>query len=1043
MDALHYFHYGQLIHNNQATGDARILAKSSGITDKFVELVLETAKVPALANTTGMSWGLLRTKRGEPMTLARAEINEVGATIYQFIALPTEAARDLAGNFEILKPYLIEPLPSYTMLGDDLSPIQVDDVSLSTEQQVDNLLDLMSYTGNNTRNLEPLIATIVTGTPLIITNAPHSPDERMGFIQGLLTLLPASTRLGVTFLLHNTPDSERRVKLMFMEDVPNMDDVVIYDWASGQVTGDVDKNDYSRFIVGQMRLDPEAVIRETAKLTPTAGWRFNSGDNLADALDYASHRAKVDQSIANSMPVEVASVAKILGEDPTLSDEQRRMYSRHLINFSLALDDLQYVDAVIATMSQYQDIEDEVYQYMSAALNKGQSVTIFETLVRWRDNPFSPNGKRWQKMLTDSALPALDNILQEDDDEAVIDYLNNINRVGTQARSVIGRVIDRVLPKAERNEEIPSQLLLMAIQNLDDSKLHGLINTPRFIKPLSSDVKRLLVLLSDPEREAPPNTMMRAIRSMDESVQESALTAFVKQAYYQKRIDLIDERVLHELVKILNNRPMAIENNLIAEITDEIQTNTLSNMKQPAPRLLLQLLIHSERYDKLAKTMSQQSRDIYRAEGQLKYIRSIQEAFSKTSMSPEQALSAVSSLESHNQRGVSHVVAIFGSLEGARWHSTLRTIADSAMSEAANNQRILEVLPPQSVFSLLQYYARQGDAQRLRAAARLMGSCAAYDRSKVGLSATNQAYKLLNSNDRTRPVAIEVVRQYVREANDQPAQHMIKFYGERLGSNIAGKLQTSYNFSSVMARMDWLTYASSLEITIDLLQTVTNAYHKNNQRPELGAMRLMVDRFRKEVSIAEHKDLRDDLRSLTHSIVTLGQYHERRSSTSAKHNQAILSGTVDPRSVVDVYRAAGGYLLNKRQHPLRMGDSNPRKPFGSGSSEEIMFDISVASGVLYQASKVQSSRRDRWAYQSIVDELNSQTRALVGTHQDALRRMGRNWQRLADLIVYLNQNSDAKVFEPNNSRGRRLDKLEIQPKNTLELFRFLYGFFDD
>ena len=73
MDALHYFHYGQLIHHGEAKGDMRVLAKSSGISEDFINLALETAKVPALPDSMGISWGMLRTKRGQALTFARAE----------------------------------------------------------------------------------------------------------------------------------------------------------------------------------------------------------------------------------------------------------------------------------------------------------------------------------------------------------------------------------------------------------------------------------------------------------------------------------------------------------------------------------------------------------------------------------------------------------------------------------------------------------------------------------------------------------------------------------------------------------------------------------------------------------------------------------------------------------------------------------------------------------------------------------------------------------------------------------------------------------
>lgn len=1041
MDALQYFHYGQLVHNGEIRGDARVLAKSKGIKDDFIKLVLETSKISPLPDTVGVSWGMLRTRRGQPLTFARAEQDASGAITYQYIQMPADSVRELAGNLSALSQYLTAPLPAYAMLGDDLTAIKPENISLTTDQQVDSLLDLMSYARNNTRNIEPLIGAIVSGTPLIVINAPHEGDVRLGFIQGLLTLLPASTRLGVTYLSHATPDSAIKAQLMFMETAPDAENQVVYDWDSGKVSGKEIKNEYSRFVTSQMRLDPEQVTRETEKLTITAGWRFNSGDNLSKALNYASHRAKVDQSLENGMPVEVSSVATILLEDPTLSDEQRLMYSRHLINFSLALDDLQYVDSITATMNQHKEIEEEVLKYMSNALDSGQGAIIFETLVRWQENPFSPTGPKWQQMMGKAALSELDELIEDQDAEMVSDYLDDINRLGKQATPIIGRVIDRVLPLADREPSIPIKILLLAMRNLDDTKLQSLISTSRFVRPLPSDVKRMLALFSQRDQTAPPGTLIRAVKSIPESEQVSALIAFIRQAYSNKRIDLIDERVLNELVKSLNVNPTLIDGHFLTGIAEAIQTTTLERMKRPAPRLVLQLLLLSQNYVALDTLMVAQSRDIYGAEGQREYIKSIQDTFAKTNIPASDVLDALTVMEQMELNQIPIAVATFGALEGTGWSPQLKAVADKMMKEVADNQRLLEALPPESVYSLLQYTARMGDIRRIRIAARVMGSCAAHDGGKDGLKAVNRAYKMLDSNDKTRLISIEVIRQYIREADEKPAHHMIKFYGDRLGADISRKLQMSYEFSNLTARMDWLTYASSLQLTVDMLQAMVNAYDKPASRPNLGDTRLVVDHFRKQLSIGQNRELGEDLRKLAHAIVVLGQRHDRRSSTSDKHNESIARGKSDPRSVLDVYRASGGFLLDNSAYPFRIKEGNASNPLGENTVEDLAINFSIASTLLEEATNARPSSRNMWTNETLVDEINSQTATLIGEGAKQLHQMGRNWQRLADLVIHITKSGDAKIIEANNSRGRKLDKLETAPENELELLRFIYGHF--
>ena len=106
-----------------------------------------------------------------------------------------------------------------------------------------------------------------------------------------------------------------------------------------------------------------------------------------------------------------------------------------------------------------------------------------------------------------------------------------------------------------------------------------------------------------------------------------------------------------------------------------------------------------------------------------------------------------------------------------------------------------------------------------------------------------------------------------------------------------------------------------------------------------------------------------------------------------------------------------------------------------------MANISIVSHLLHEATNALQSSRDMWTYEHIVEEIQSQTKAQFSDAQDGLRQMGRNWQRLADLIAWINKEGDAKIIEDNNSKGRKLDEHIIAAENPLELFRFVYGHF--
>jgi hypothetical protein len=976
-----------------------------------------------------------------PLILSRAEIGKHNQLTRQFIFFPVEAVRALAGNLRALLPTMTQPLPVYEMLGEPLPVFDAGEVRLPLSQQVDVLLDLMSCVGNNTRNLDTLLTALIHNVPLIISNAPPDVQERANLVQGLLTLLPVSTRFGITFLLHSSAELRFPASIVFVDSVPDRSDAVLYDWQTRQVSGRrLDTSEYARFIVSQMRLDPEIALREADKLTPTAGWRFSVGDTLAKALDYASYRSKVDNAILNGLPVEAEGVARLLSEDSTMSDEMRLAYSRHLVNISLAVNNLIHLDAVTATMHVNSDLEAEIYNSLANALQEGRGGPIFDMLVRWYNNPFSPQSPDWTHMLHHSALARLTEMVSAEDAEGIDDFLSKIQDLGSIIVPVISRVLDQSIAFADRAPEIPIKLLLLAIRHLQPDKLARVMKSARFMQPQPVEIKRFLALLSRPDHEAVPGVLMRALRTIPDDARDAALVSFTKLAVNDKRLDLLDEKVLEELVRVAIERPNLTDLRMLSQIADAFDVRRLQPMKRGTARNVLQMHLITERYEQLAQAMVTQSRDLYRAEGQAKYIESVHDVFSETPMISAVADIALRTLEQRGIRDIPLIATRLGALHGAQYAADMQPHAIAATTALTGNARMLEVLPPRTVMSLLAFEVQHGNPGLILAAARLVASCCAYERGKDGLAAVNQAFKLLYNNDPTRSTALEVVRQYVREAPEKPARHTMKYYGEKLGAEATATLQTAYEFSNFLARMDWLTYASSLRIAVEVLQNIVNLFSVKNAEPSLQTLRQSVDRMRQALEPIQVRELVHDLRQLAHTAVILGQRHDQRSSNSDKHIENVVAGSTDPRSIVDVFRAAGGHLLENKVYPFRTQDPDATNPFGKGRGDEVAINVTIASNLLHQAINARPTGRDIWTAAAIFAEIDSQMAGVAEPGRDDMRQMGRDWQRLADLLIWMYKNSEPKVIEAGNSRGRKLDKHEIAPANPLELLRFYYGY---
>lgn len=227
------FYYGQLVHHGQLKGDPRVLARSRGVSDDMVAVAQRVALLPAHPDLPLSAWGLLRS-REVPFIFVQAQKTPEGQTMRHFVFLPPDIPRGLQGAVGELQVLVQERLPTYEMLGDALPQLEFKrPPQRSANEQVNDLLELMTLTGNNTRVLELLLSAIIEGRPLVVRRAPSDPKSRYDFVEGLLTLLPPSTRFSISFALYDEAASAVQAQISFAEDAES--GAVVYNWPDHRV----------------------------------------------------------------------------------------------------------------------------------------------------------------------------------------------------------------------------------------------------------------------------------------------------------------------------------------------------------------------------------------------------------------------------------------------------------------------------------------------------------------------------------------------------------------------------------------------------------------------------------------------------------------------------------------------------------------------------------------------------------------------------------------------------------------------------------------
>lgn len=1046
MVALEHFYYGQLIHYEKPAGNPRVLARSEGISDEQIEAVLANAMIPALPDEKTGSWALVRGGKVAPFIMAQAQPMDAGCVYHHFILLPSVILRDLKGNVRPLTALLDESMPVYEMLGDTLPLVDFDlPPPRTTDVQVDDLLELMNETGNNTRKIEPLLSAVVENVPLRIQNAPADDLARITFIQGLLTLLPSSTRFSVTFATHLEPASDVTAQVAFIDGDPS-DDALLYNYESHEISGKTDLNDdYSHFIVGQLRLDAELVIQQAEALTPTAGWRFRSGASLTEALSYASHRSRLDRALSNNMPVDVAAASKVLAEDPTLTDDLREKYTLHIMNMSLAMEEMQHADPIAVTLHTHPSLAPPVLAMLRGALDDGTGYLVFEMLLRWLESPLSPRGPEWVRLLHQSMMQELDVLIEEDDLEGVLEWLDDACQIdpSMQIEPLVMQVVDRLIPLVDEEADLSPRMLVLAMNTLDRPRVQTLLKHPKFVRNLPADIKKYLATLRQGQTRISPGTLTRAADATGEASRDHALVMFAEMAHDAGQLQVFDTPALQRLTAFALSPAGSQHRRRLATIAHTLSEEQALKLKPPGPRLVLQLLLIGDRYDWLAGAMKQQSLDIYGADGQAAYLRMVMRLFAGTPVSAKHSLAGLKSLEKRNVRDMAMLVAVIGSLRGTDWAPEMTNLADNALKQLQQHEDTLRFLHPEVPLTLLQFYIETDNTAKVRETARLIPLVTVEKPDKIALTTINQAYKSLTTVPDLRTIALLMLQQYLHSAPEKPAQRVVSYYSQSLEPAQVERLEMTNQFSVFMGRMDLETWASVLEMGVALLEASAGAYVLKSNMPSHKKLKAVADNMRVRMDSSVRADFAGDLLELGRLIVRIGRTHASQSSTDYKHMDAVLKGVSDPRSIVDTFYATGGFLSRGRHIHLNLKPNTSASPFGDMLPADVQLYLSLLVDILQGALRaLPAGKPVTWTSEQVTHEMESRLKITRTPDRQAMvKQLAIDLQKLAELIIHIQREGDNSVVKPDSRIGKRLDEGSAEPGSALEFYRFFAGAF--
>jgi hypothetical protein len=1025
-----------------------LLAASPGVRPEQVVEAMQQARLPAPPETSLSAFGLLR-GAGASFFLVQSTRTTSEHAIRHFILVPPDALRALAGNLKALLSFVQPVMPLFEMTGQRLPPLPMPQMGMpAPAAQEAAMLDLMTFTRDRLNVIERLLAAVVQGAPLFIERAPAELPRRIALLEGLLALLPPPARYGITFASHSEPSSKLQAQIRFVPELPAdaPADALLYTWGESNTRGAHPHDPYSAFITSQLRLDTGLVVQQTRTLTPVAGWRIRRGDKLSDALAYASYRMSVDNSVAEHQPVEARDVAAVLSDDPTLSEQMRFAYVRHLLAFALALDEDENADLLLHIARGQPDLERTLLDEMNAAIVEGKGDLVFRRVNRWLSRADGFSGMYWTDLLLRAGVANAEILARAGDADRLDAFLHEIRNSphAEDFAPTMPRLVEISYGLASTHQQLAQTVFALAASFLPADRLQRLVGAKPLLAQLPPAMSQLLACITLQDRSQPPAGLLaQVVNDFDPSWRPMLIIRLTEMVLLSGRFDLIDAAVLSNLLHAAGTPWGDTYDSSLRWIVGSLSADDMLPAFDARSRnALLQILLVRRADRELAGELQRHNRLFYPSDRQLQFAGVLYSLFFDTEQSQDHAEAVLHELAGFGLKPLPLAMAYFGVLQRFNWSAELDQRVDELTQLIYANRLISEVIPVEMIVELLSFHvARRADDQAAHVAALLPAPAAR--RGEQGASTMVQVYQVLSWNPAVRAAGLDALRAYVRRLPDQAAPRAIAMLGRDLGPDVAQALEATAALRQIMGGQELSDFAYPVHITARFLRDTGITYADKNQYPLLTVITSDLDSLSGGLNTSERVALATGILELARLVAALGTQHRKvhARETDAQIEQS-LTGSSPASSVLDVFRVLGGFFAHGRRIEHRE-KVVPQHPLGGRPAHELLKEIELANRTLSTALKaLPADRRVALSGPALQGEAESLWNALSLNERRAMEKdLASDLQGIADWTLAITEKLDQKVLQDDSGLSKKLAALSKRPESTLEFYRFMSGYF--
>lgn len=1039
------FYFGTLIQNGQPIGAPKVIAKSSGVTQEQVQECLRIVRLkppePELT-THDMPSALALWRAANTFILLKAQRTPEGYPQLQYLLIPEMGMRWLGGNFRTFESLGYEEMRSFAAPQYDLTPLTLENPQvLSAEEQVELLYDLFYYCGDHIKNVEGILAALIHNQPIAILNSPLSLQKRMGFIQGLLCLLPVPARVNINWISHMAGVEGAAAQISFVASAANLDGYLVYDWEMGKLLTPPPPDKYSKFIASQMRLDPSLVVEVTTSIARTAVWRALRKDSLPDALHFASRRAAIDAAVSNNQPADRETVAAILRQDPTLSDEMRLRYARHLLAITLALDeDLHHADVIPVVAATNRPVAEAIYYQLREVAVGQNPLRVVDLVERWLNTVPQASVIPWNQLAYIATLTHLENLLNAGRVQDVVEFLERIQRASRALRmeKVVPQVIALIQPAAAYDAHLALAVFLLGAEYLPIAGFQRLVGDAQLVGKLPVRLQHALFFLQpSPRPNPPPNLLISVVGDLEAQHRMLVVGRLAELAVQLKREHLIDARSLEGLLRAVQAGYAWRFSGLIQYLAEKFsQPAMLRQLSQGALEMLPHLYFSTDRHQMGIQLLEHYQNTLYGSANLPKFTEVIGNVFLNANL-PIESLEKIFALIEHSKlRPEPRTRAYCAALIAVEWGLAYKSLARRLTIMLYNDPGLLEVIGIENGLTLLAYHGELKDSVSVMELGAVLLD-AALQMGKHGVELVIRVWDYLDKAPDLAEVRLDLLRQYVRLADSSFAMHLPAYFDKKIGGGLGSTLQATYVMRQLLAGRDLLKFAQALTVTARLLIDVATTYYEPKEPPPNHRLRAGLNQMTGGLEDVHRDAIGAALERIVRDVFVLGHQHER-SKKAEERDALLLRNEIVPQTGIDFLIFVGGRFSRRKLAQVDLSREAMTHLFGARSAVMLLDEVVIAADFLeslLRAFPVDAAPQfDLYSLQGELDNLWKQL-SLYDQRQ-AQEALSQDSQYLAQVMLHMAWQVKDRLFSNKN-----LETGQQVPQNGMEALRWVAGYF--